>query len=200
MTPSPSHSYTYTNKKMHIPSMSKVPLPTPLGNHTPPNTCPPPILLDENVGPSLKQAQEQPQLIQGIKTMRLCLPHPSSLDVLPSPTDKWSPTTHPTKGEILGFINSPISYQHFYFHQGQVLHTKAFAVSTTATTVGNGSKPKGSTELDDATGHNCVMTKKEYVTFAILTLGLCPGLQHGTLQSKHSFLNMLLDDCYPHQP
>jgi hypothetical protein len=143
--------------------------------------------------------------------MRLCLSHLSSLDVLPSPTNEWSATTHPIKGEIFGFINSPISYQHFYFHQCHVLHTKAFAVSTTATTAGNGGKPKGSTKLDDATGHNCVMTKEEYdVTFAILVLGLCQGLQHGTRQSKRFFLNMLfvnfvtltnLDDVYlPNKP
>jgi hypothetical protein len=180
MTPPPSHSYTYTNKKSHTPSMSEDHLPTPPGNNAPPDTSPPPILLDENVSPSPEQAQAQPQLLQGIKTMRLCLPHPSSLDVLLYPPDKWSATTHPIKGEIFGFINSPISYQHFYFYQSHVLHTKVFAVSTTATTVGNGSKPKGSTELNNATGHNCVMMKKEYVTFAILVLSLCPGLQHGT--------------------
>ncbi len=50
--------------------------------------------------------------------MRLCLPHPSSLDVLPSPTSKWSATTHPLKEEIFGYINSTISYHHFYFHHG----------------------------------------------------------------------------------
>jgi hypothetical protein len=126
--------------------------------------------------------------------MHLCLPYPCSLDVLPFPTDKWSATTHPIKGEIFGFINSTISYQHFYFHQGRILHTKAFAASTTATTIGNGGKPKGSTELNDATGHNCAMTKEEYVTFAIIVLGLCPDLQHGTRQTGSSLLNMLLGD------
>jgi hypothetical protein len=83
--------------------------------------------------------------------------------VLPSPTDKWSATTHPIKGEIFGFINSTILYQHLYFHQGCILHTKAFAASTTATTVGDGGKPKGSTKLDNATRHNCAMMKEEYV-------------------------------------
>jgi hypothetical protein len=117
------------------------------------------------------------------------------LDVLPSPADKWSTTTHPRiKGEIFGFVNYTLSYQHFYFHQGRVLHTKAFAVSTTVTTVGDGGKPKGSTELDDVTGHNCAMTKEEYTTFAVTVLGLRPGLQHGTRQTERSLLNMLLDD------
>jgi hypothetical protein len=126
--------------------------------------------------------------------MHLRLPHPCSLDVLPSPTGKWSATTHPIKGEIFGFINSTISYQHFYFHQGRVLHTKVFATSTTTTTVGDGGKPKGSTKLDNATGHNCAMTKEKYVTFAIIVLGLCPGLQHGTRQTGRSLLNMLLNN------
>ncbi len=61
-------------------------------------------------------------------------------------------------------------------------------------TVGDGGNPKGSTKLDDATGHNCAMMKEEYVTFAIIVLGLCPGLQHGTRQTEHSLFNMLLDD------
>jgi hypothetical protein len=58
------------------------------------------------------------------------------------------------------------------WNRGRVLHTKAFAVSTAATTIGNGSKPKGSTKLDDVTGHNCAMKKEENVTFAALVLGL----------------------------
>ncbi len=33
-----------------------------------------------------------------LKTMKLCRPHPCSLDVLPSPTNKWSMTTHPVIG------------------------------------------------------------------------------------------------------
>ena len=114
--------------------------------------------------------------------------------MLPSPTNKWSTTTHLIKGEIFGFINSTISYQHFYFHQGCLLHTKAFAVSTTLMTVGNGGKLKGNTKLDNATGHTRKMTKKEYTTFAVIVLCLRPSLQHGTRQTKHSLLNMLLDD------
>ncbi len=127
--------------------MSKELLFTPPGANAPPDTHPLPILLDENVGPTTGQMQAQPQLTQGIKTMHLSLPHPCSLDMLPSPTDKWSATTHPIKGEIFGFINSTISYQHFYFHQGRILHTKTFIASTTAVTVGDDGKPKGSTNL-----------------------------------------------------
>ena len=155
-------------------------------------THPSSILLDENIGPPPGQMRTLPQLASKIKTMPLRLPHPCSLDVLPSTTDKWSATTHPNKGEIFGSVNYTLSYQHFYFHQDRVLHTKAFAVSTTATTVGDGGKPKGSTELDDVTGHNCTMTKEEYATFAVTVLGLRPGLQHGTRQTECSLLNMLL--------
>jgi hypothetical protein len=138
--------------------------------------------------------QAQPQLTPKIKTMCLRLPHPCSLDVLPSPTNKWSAITHPIKGEIFGFVNYTISYQHFYFHQGRVLHTKAFAVSTTAMAVGDSGTLKGSTELSNVTGHNCAMKKDEYTTFAVTVLGLRSGLQHGTRQTKRSLLNMLLDD------
>jgi hypothetical protein len=82
------------------------------------------------------------------------------------------------------------------FSSRPCLHTKAFAVSTTATAVGDGGKPKGSTELDDITGHNCTTTKakEEYTTFAVAVLGLRPGLQHGTRQTERSLFNMLIDD------
>jgi hypothetical protein len=126
--------------------------------------------------------------------MHLHLPHPTSLDLLPSPTNKWSTTTHPIIGDIFGIIESTISCQNFYFYQGRVLHTKAFATSTIVTTLGNGGKPKGSTKLADASGHNSTMTKEEYITFAILVLGLCPGLQHSTRRGECSILNMLLDN------
>jgi hypothetical protein len=61
-------------------------------------------------------------------------------------------------------------------------------------TVGNGGKLKGSTKLDNVTGHNWAMTKEYYVTFAVTVLGLRSGLQHGTRQTVRSLLNMLLDD------
>jgi hypothetical protein len=93
--------------------------------------------------------------------MHLCLPHPDGLDVLPFFTN-MSATTHPLKGQIFGFINSTISYKHFYFYQGHILQTKVFATSTTMTTVSDVSKLKGSTELDMAAGHNCAMMKEEY--------------------------------------
>ena len=128
------------------------------------------------------------------KMMKLCLPHPKSLDVLPSPTNKWSATTHPIKGWTYGFFGYHIFYKHFYFHDSRVLHTKAFAPSTTATTVGDGGNPRGSTELDKVTGHNCTMSRDEYNLFTLLVLGLRPDKNHGTKRSESSFINMLLED------
>jgi hypothetical protein len=95
------------------PTMSEDLLPTSPGAKAPPGTLSLPTLLNGNVGPAPGQMQVQPQLTHGIKTMHLRLPHPCSLDVLPSPTNKWSATTHPIKGKIFGFINSTVSYQHF---------------------------------------------------------------------------------------
>ncbi len=64
-----------------------------------PQTSPPLILLTMNVAPSTELHQDaksnakSTQAPDKLKTKILHLPHPSSLDVLPSPTDKWSATT-----------------------------------------------------------------------------------------------------------
>ena len=129
-----------------------------------------------------------------IKKKKLRLPHPCSLDVLPSPTDKWSATTHPIKAWIVGYLGYHISYKHFFFHQSRVLLTKAFATSTTASTVGDGGTPRGSTELDAICGSNCHMDMKEFHMFAQLVLGPPPAKQHGTEPNECSLLNMLLED------
>jgi hypothetical protein len=86
------------------------------------------------------------------------------------------------------------STKHFYFHDSQVLHTKAFAPSSTVTTVGDGGNPHESTELDKVTGHNCAMSQDAYNLFTLLVLGLRPDKNHGTKQSESSFINMLLED------
>jgi hypothetical protein len=114
-----------------------------------------------NIAPST--ANKAPKKI---KMKKLRLPHPCSLDVLPSPIDKWSTTTHPIKAWVIGYLGYHISYKHFYFHQSRVLLTKAFATSTTASTVGDGGTPKGSTELDTICGFNCAMEKDEFHMFA----------------------------------
>ena len=127
--------------------------------------------------------------------MKLRLPHPNNLDApLSSPSNKWSATTHPIKGLSFGYIGCHIFYKHFYFHHGHVLHTNAFAPSTTASTIGDGGNPRGSTELDDEIGANCAMSKDDHIIFARLVLGLHPEDTHGTKRGNGSFVNMLLED------
>jgi hypothetical protein len=98
----------------------------------------------------------------------------------------------------MGFKGMLISYAHFYFHIGHVLLTHAYTTSTTATTVGDGGNPRGSTELDDESGHNCRMSDEDHHVFAHLVLGLdYRGMGTGSKghkQRNHSFVNMLLDD------
>ena len=94
----------------------------------------------------------------------------------------------------MGYMGLTISYRHFYFHNDQVLQTKAFAVSNTATTVGEGSKPRGITKLDMITSHNRAMTKEDYTTFAIIVLGVRQSATHGNRPGEGSFVNLLLCD------
>jgi hypothetical protein len=100
----------------------------------------------------------------------------------------------------MGFNGMTISYGHYYFHQDRVLLTHAFATSMTATTVGDGGKPRGSTELDDELGHNFCMTNAEYRTFVHLVFGLDSTQDtigtgdEGYKQHDRSFANMLLAD------
>ena len=161
--------------------------------HSPPAPC-------TNVKPTTDNKQHDPTAKQlpadnnKLNTKKLRLPHPCSLDVLPSPTNKWSATTHSVKGWSFGFLGYHIFYKHFYFHLCQVLDTNAFALRITATTVGDGGDPWGSTKLDNATGHNFAMSLEEYTLFAILVLGRRPGETHGTTCSTGSFVNMLLED------
>ena len=158
----------------------------------------PPLAPITNVTPSHdddKQQDNSAQLLEKkLKTMKICLPHPCSLDVLPSPTNKWSAITHPIKGLSFGFLGYHIFYKNIYFHHGRVLHTNVFALSTTASTIGDGGNPCGSTELNDKIGANCAMTKDDHVLFVMLVLGLQPGKTHGTQQSNSLFVNMLLED------
>ena len=94
----------------------------------------------------------------------------------------------------MGYKGLAISFRHFYFHNDRVLQTKAFAVSPTATTVGDGGEPQRSTELDAITYHNCAMTKVDYTTLPIVVLGARQGATHGDRSSKDSFVNLLLCD------
>ncbi len=71
---------------------------------------------------------------------------------------------------------------------------KVFSASTTATTIGNGGEPHGSTELNAITRHNYAMTKDNDNIFAIIALGVRLGRTHGNRPSKDSFVNLLLCD------
>jgi hypothetical protein len=95
----------------------------------------------------------------------------------------------------MGYKGITISYQHFYFHNDRVLQTKTFTASTTATTIGDGGEPRGSTELDTVTGHNCAMTTTDYTTFALIVLRTQKGASYyGKKPSEGTFINMLLCD------
>ncbi len=126
--------------------------------------------------------------------------HPCSLDMLPFPTNKWSAMTHPLRATVMGFNGMTISYGHYYFQQNCVLLTHAYTTSMTATTVGDGGNPRGSTELDDKSGHNCCMTDAEFWIFAYLILGLDSAHNSigtgskGHKQHNFSYVNMLLTD------
>ncbi len=160
------------------------PPPPPYTADDVPHACPPLAPLTNGAPPADDKQQHDPtnnkptMTNTTLKTIKLCLPHPCSLDVLPSPTNKWSMTTHQVRGWAYGYLGYHIFYKHFYFHQSHVLHTKAFAPSTTATTTGDGGKPQ-SIELDDVTGHNCAMPQDKYVIFTMLVLGVWPRKMHG---------------------
>ncbi len=71
---------------------------------------------------------------------------------------------------------------------------KVFSASTTATTIGDGGEPRGSTEFNAIAGHNCAITKDDYTIFVIVVLGVRPGRTHGNRLSEDSFVNLLLWD------
>jgi hypothetical protein len=106
--------------------------------------------------------------------------------------------THPLWDTVMGFNGMTISYGHYYFHQDCVLLTHAYITSMTATTVGDGGDPRGSTELNDKSGHNCCMIDAEFLIFAQLVLGLDSAHNSIATGSKghkehdRSYVNMLL--------
>ncbi len=79
-----------------------------------------------------------------------------------------------------------------------MLLTHAYTTSMTATTVDDGGNPRGSTELDNESGHNCCMTDEEFWIFGHLVLGLDSAHDSigtgskGHKQRDHSYVNMLL--------
>jgi hypothetical protein len=55
----------------------------------------------------------------------------------------------------MGFKGMPISYPHFYFHNGCVLLTHAYATNMTATTVGDGGN-RAFPVLEIVAGHHAM--------------------------------------------
>jgi len=108
--------------------------------------------------------------------------------------------TYPLQASVMGFNGMIISYAHYYFYQDCVLLTHTHVTSMTTTTVRDGDDPRGSTELDNESGHNCCMTDAEFRIFAHLVLGLDSthnGMGTGSEEHKqrnHFFVNMLLAD------
>ena len=85
-------------------------LPCPTAHDAHNNTQRPPLSpLDNNKFPSTATELKTKKPLPG-------LPHPLSLNILPSPTNKWSGTSQPIKGFVMGYKGLTISYQHFYFH------------------------------------------------------------------------------------
>jgi hypothetical protein len=80
-------------------------------------------------------AHQNKESFHQLKPPPLC--HPCSLNTLPSQADKWSAMIHPIWATVMGFHSMIISYMHHCFYNSQVLLTNAFAISTTATTVGD---------------------------------------------------------------
>ena len=91
-------------------------------------------------------------------------------------TEGWMMKDRPIECVILGQIGEIIDYKDYYFKNKQVLCTRAFSTSSVATTINNGAFPPGSTELNDATGHNSKMSKTLYKAFCHHVLGLPSNL------------------------
>ena len=74
-----------------------------------------------------------------------------------------------------------------------MLCTRAFSTSAVATRIDGGAFPPGSTELNDATGHNCKMPKALYEAFCHHVLGL-PSDLWAIHQTKTAFRNLIIQD------
>jgi hypothetical protein len=80
-------------------TMTKTHPPTLTTDNVPHNH--PPLALLTNVKPPTADDQQHAPTNKPtttIKTMKPPLPHPCSIEVLPSPANKWSATTHPING------------------------------------------------------------------------------------------------------
>ncbi len=78
----------------------------------------------------------------------------------------------------------------FFSVNARLLDTENFKPSVTASTVGDGGSPKGSTELDDEIGQNVVQTKEEYATFIRCCFGEVDNV--ATTPKQQHWLNAVL--------
>jgi hypothetical protein len=118
---------------------------------------------------------------------------PSPTNIAAFPSKGWASKENPIMATVSGCNGTIIGYDDYYFHNEQILCTRAFSISAVATTINDGEFPPGSTELDDKTGHNCKMPRALYNTFCIRVLGLPQG-SHTIHRSEKTFRNMLLHD------
>lgn len=93
------------------------------------------------------------------KMMTLHLPHPCSLNILPSPTNKWSAITHPVKGCLFGYLSYHIFYKPFFFPRcwcppHKCVRSQHHCHQSSTTKLG--------------TGDNCAMSQDDCVLFAII--------------------------------
>ncbi len=105
----------------------------------------------------------------------------------------WMTKDRPIKCVVLGQIGEIIGYEDYYFENKQVLCTRAFSTSSVATTINNGAFPPGSTELNDATGHNSKMLKALYKAFCHRVLGL-PSGSWALHCTESAFHNLIIQD------
>ena len=132
------------------------------------------------------------------KSTKPCPPPPkapSPTNVTSFPSDGWLTTTRPTKCIVPGRIGEFLGFEDYYFKFECVLCTRAFSVAAVSTTVNDGEYPPGSTELDDATGHNCSMTADQYRNFSRMVHGLHDDswARHWTESAFHSTILQDLD-------
>jgi len=116
-------------------------------------------------------------------------PSPTNINAYPS--DGWMTRTRPIACTVSSHTGDIIGFNDNYFEAEQVLCTCSFSISAIGTTVDDGESPPGSTDLDDETGHNCMMPHNLYRIFCTSVLGL-PSDSWAITQSEAVFKNLIL--------
>jgi hypothetical protein len=118
-------------------------------------------------------------------------PSPTNVDAFL--TEGWMTKDRPIECVVSGRIGKIVGYEDYYFKNERVLCTRAFSTSAVVTTIDDGAFPPGSTELDDATGHNCKMPKALYKAFCHYVLGL-PSDSWAIHRTETAFRNLIIQD------